>query len=90
MSIFLVNHRAPDNDRPDRAFAFQAGIEVRSPEPFVPRPDLRATLAGDWDEQVSDLHYADAPEFATGLNPPTPCAWTSRYRPIANSLFESV
>jgi hypothetical protein len=66
VSVFLVNHRAPDTDRPDRAFAFQAGIEVRSPEPFVPRPDLRATLAGDPDEQIADLHYADAPEFTTG------------------------
>lgn len=66
VSVFLVNHRAPDNDRPDRAFVFQAGIEVRSPEPFVPRPDLRATLAGDPDELIADLHYADAPEFATG------------------------
>ena len=23
-------------------------------------------MAEDWDEQVADLHYADAPEYATG------------------------
>ena len=34
--------------------------------PFVPRPDLRGAYADDWDEQVSDLHYADNPEYATG------------------------
>lgn len=34
--------------------------------PFVPRPDLRGVQAAEWDEQVSDLHYADTPEYATG------------------------
>ena len=66
VSCFLVNRRAPDKDRPDCAYAFQAEIEVRTEEGFVPRPDLRATLAGEWDDQVADLHYADAPEYATG------------------------
>ena len=66
VSVFLVNHRAPDEEQPDGAYAFQAEIEVRSPQPFVPRPDLRLTPAGDWDELVADLHYADAPEYATG------------------------
>ncbi|MCY4029495.1 MAG: hypothetical protein OXH75_24645 [Acidobacteria bacterium] len=66
VSCFLVNGRAPDKDRPDCAYAFQAEIEVRTEEGFVPRPDLRATFASEWDDQVADLHYADTPEYATG------------------------
>ncbi len=66
VSVFLVNHRPPDDERPDQAVIFQAELVVRSAEPFVPRPDLRGSLAAEWDEQVADLHYADAPEYATG------------------------
>jgi hypothetical protein len=39
---------------------------VRCETPFVPRPDLRGRLASDDDERVADLHFADAPELATG------------------------
>ena len=66
VSVFLVNHRNIDLDKPDLTFAFQAKIEVMSEHPFVPRPNLRGTMAQEWDEQVSDLHYADTPEYATG------------------------
>ena len=66
VSIFLVNRRAPDEDNPDLAYAFQAEIEVEGEHAFVPRPDLRGAQAEDWDEQVADLHYADTPEFAAG------------------------
>ena len=66
VSVFLVNGRAPDDDNPDRAYAFQAEIEVRGRQPFVPRPDPRGVQAADWDDQVADLHYADTPEYATG------------------------
>ena len=66
VSVFLVNGRAPDDDSPDRAYAFQAEIEVRGRQPFVPRPDPRGAQAADWDDQVADLHYADTPEYATG------------------------
>src|SRR6266516_2683112 len=66
VSVFLVNHRTPDNEKPDVAYAFQVEIDVRADRPFVPRPDLRGSLAEDWDEQVADLHYADMPEYATG------------------------
>ena len=66
VSIFLINHREPDEDNPDLAYAFQAEIEVRSERAFAPRPDLRGTQAMDWDERVADLHYADTPEYATG------------------------
>ena len=66
VSCFLVNRRTPDDDRPDRAYAFQAEIEVGVEEGFVPRPDLRGAQAEEWDEYVADLHYADTPEYATG------------------------
>jgi len=68
VSVFLVNHRAPvaDSEEPDSAYIFQPEIEVLSEHPFVPRPDLRGSLAQDWDEEMADLHYADTPEYATG------------------------
>ncbi|MGB0098217.1 MAG: DISARM system helicase DrmA, partial [Solirubrobacteraceae bacterium] len=65
VSVFLVNDRDPDSKQRDRAYIFQAGLEVGCEKPFVPRPDLRSGDS-DWDEQVADLHYADTPEFATG------------------------
>ena len=66
VSCFVVNRRPPDEAQPDRAYAFQAEIEVRTDEGFVPRPDLRGAHAGDWDDRVADLHYADTPEYAAG------------------------
>ena len=66
VSCFLVNRRAPAKDEPDRAYVFQAEIEVQTEHGFVPRPDLRGTRPAEWDEQVADLHFADAPEYATG------------------------
>jgi hypothetical protein len=66
VSVFLVNDRPPDAVSPDAAYVFQAQVEVQSAVPFVPRPDLRGAIAADWDERVADLHYADAPEYATG------------------------
>ena len=66
VSCFLVNRRRPAEAQPDRAYAFQAEIEVRTDEGFVPRPDLRGAHGGDWDDRVADLHYADTPEYATG------------------------
>lgn len=66
VSVFLVNHRGPDAASPDAACVFQAELEVSGDRPFVPRPDLRGTLAEEWDERVADLHYAGTPEYATG------------------------
>jgi hypothetical protein len=65
VSLFLVNRRAPDSDiTRDTAFAFQAQLEVISGVPLVPRPNLRSLE--EWDEQVADLQYSDAYEFAVG------------------------
>ena len=55
VSVFLVNGRAPDDDNPDRNYAFQAEIEVRGRQPFVPRPDPRGVQAVGWDDRVADL-----------------------------------
>jgi hypothetical protein len=66
VSIFLVNRRPADRDQPDLTYAFQVEVAVHGDRPFVPRPDPRAVLAEDWDEQVGDLHYADTPEYAVG------------------------
>jgi hypothetical protein len=67
LSLFLVNRRkpAPDELR-DTAFAFQAALEVRCEQPFVPRPNLRGLESDDWDERVADLQYRDVCEFAVG------------------------
>jgi len=66
VSVFLVNHRVPDDVSPDAAYVFQPEIEAGCDLPFVPRPDLRDVRTEGWDEQVADLHYADTPEYATG------------------------
>ena len=69
ISVFLVNRRAPvatADGEADVSYVFQSSLEVRSEQPFVPRPNLRGMHAADWDEQVADLHYAGTPEYATG------------------------
>ena len=66
LSIFLVNNRPPNKEKPDKAFTFQPELEVQGDRPFVPRPDLRGVNAEDLDEQIADLHYADTPGYATG------------------------
>jgi len=66
VSVFLVNHRPSVKEDPDLAYVFQSEIEVQSERSFTPRPNLRGARAAEWDEQVADLHYADAPEYATG------------------------
>ena len=66
VSVFLVNHRAPDDTISDRAYVFQPELRVGGGRPFVPRPDLRGTRADRWDDRVADLHYADTPSYATG------------------------
>ena len=58
VQVFLVNDRAPAAGRSDEAFAFQAALELRCEEGFVPRPDLRgagarADFLKDWDQQVN-------------------------------------
>ncbi len=70
VSVFLVNEREPATSLQDTepTYAFQAEVEIRSEQPFVPRPDPRSAETDDWDEQVAALHYLDAPSYATGHN----------------------
>lgn len=72
VSVFLVNKRphAPDDER-DRAFAFQARLEVTAEAGFVPRPDVRGRKSKDPDDQVASLQYRAHYEFATGHNTAT-------------------
>lgn len=69
VSVFVVNRRkpAPDDER-DKAFAFQAQLELHSEESFVARPNLRSLESLDWDECVADLQYCEDCEYAVGHN----------------------
>ena len=66
VSVFLVNDRDPQDSRPDAAYLFQPELQVASEVAFVPRPDLRGRHAQDLEEAIADLHFADAPEYASG------------------------
>ena len=70
VAVFLVNERQPNQEHGYRAFAFQARLILRSPVPFVARPDPRGfgdgELSEEWDAKVGDLHYRDLFEYAVG------------------------
>ena len=69
VSVFLVNRRKPAPDEvKDKAFAFQAQLEIRADVPLVARPDLRGLASDDWDDRVADLQYRDIGEYAVGHN----------------------
>ena len=72
VSVFLVNQRDPATEArlSYRTFVFQTCLQLTSPKPFIPRPDLRGSvlseLADEWDQRVGDLQYRDVFEFAVG------------------------
>lgn len=70
VSVFLVNNRLPSSDKKQRdlTYIFQTSIVIRTPEPLVPRPNLRGRGDRDWDENVADLQYRDDYEYAVGHN----------------------
>ena len=70
VSVFLVNRRRPaDTDgTKDRAFAFQARLELQADQPFMALPGIRSLFAGDWDEEVAELQYRDCGEYSIGHN----------------------
>ena len=69
VSVFLVNRRKPAPDeQKDKAFAFQAQLEIRADVPLVARPDLRGLASDDWDDRIADLQYRDTGEYAVGHN----------------------
>jgi hypothetical protein len=67
VAVFLVNERAAAaTDEKDRAFVFQATLELQCAEGFVARPDPRRGTDDEWDDRVADLQYAEVYEYATG------------------------
>ena len=69
VSVFLVNHRRPTSPaRRDMRYAFQATLSLRALQPFVARPNPRGLGADDPDEQIADLQFRDAVEYAVGHN----------------------
>jgi hypothetical protein len=67
VSVFVVNERDPKTeDRADEANVFQVELVLRSPAPFVPRPNVRGLTVDDPDEKIADLQYRDDFEFAVG------------------------
>ncbi|MBP5974342.1 helicase [Brasilonema sp. CT11] len=69
VSVFIVNYRTHNpNKKRDSSFAFQASLNIRTTNGFVPRPDLRGQNSSDWDEAVASLQYRNDCEFAVGHN----------------------
>ena len=67
LSIFLVNHRDVGPDvRKDEAYVFQAGLRLHCTDGFIPRPNQRGRGSEDFDEQIAELQYRDAFEYAVG------------------------
>ncbi|MFO8237521.1 MAG: DISARM system helicase DrmA [Prochlorococcaceae cyanobacterium] len=71
VTLFFTNERkkAATLVERDQQSAFQAELELRCPQGFVPRLDLQASRAsGDWDEVVNALQFRDACEYGVGHN----------------------
>ena len=74
LTVVLVNHRRlPARRFWDLAYTFQARVELRCPEGFLPRRDLSGLRAGDDDRRIADLQFRDVCEYATGRN--TSAGW---------------
>jgi hypothetical protein len=68
LTVFLVNkRREPPPAFRDLAFAYQVRVELACPTGFVAQHDLSRVRRDDWDDQLADLHYRDAPAYAAGL-----------------------
>lgn len=67
VSIFLVNHRPPDESPAfrDRGYVFQVELSVDCAEGLIARPD-RSGEGGDADNQIADLQYRDSFEYGVG------------------------
>jgi hypothetical protein len=67
VSVFVVNERDPKaEDRADEANVFQVELVLRSPAPFVARPNVRGLAGDDPDEKIADVQYRDDFEYAVG------------------------
>lgn len=67
VSVFLVNRRPADESPAfrDRGYVFQVELSLRCPEGFIARQD-RSGEGGDSDNQIADLQYREAYEYAVG------------------------
>jgi hypothetical protein len=70
LSLFVVNQRkpSPKGVPRDLACAFQVELRVTCSAGFVARPDRRGAGSGDTDDEVAELQYRDAFEYAVGHN----------------------
>ena len=67
LTVVLVNRRRrPGRRFLDVACAFQARLELRCTEGFMPRCDLSGHWSDDADRRLADLHYRDVTEYAVG------------------------
>jgi hypothetical protein len=69
VTVFLVNKRDTGVGRrfQDLAYAYQVRLDLHCPSGFLPQQDLSRIDRPDWDDQLADLHYRDAPAYAVGL-----------------------
>lgn len=68
VTVFLVNKRLePAPAWRDVACAYQVELSLGCAEGLVPQHDLSRLSRDDWDDQLADLHYRDAPAHAVGL-----------------------
>ena len=69
VSVFVVNKRQQTGDMvKERAWMFQVQLRLTGALPFEARPDVRGRDGRDPDEQIADLQYRDAFEYAVGHN----------------------
>jgi Helicase conserved C-terminal domain len=105
LTVFLVNRRRRVRRRyEDLSYVFQARIELRCAQGFVPRYDLSALTSDDPDQRTADLHYRDVKEYGVGRNTsagwetgdhvprvwtdPLPCAEVERVAPREAGLSD--
>lgn len=67
VALFLVNERkAGDDDVRDAKWIFQARLKLQCEQGFVARPSIRGHVTEERDEDIADVRYRDAFEFAVG------------------------
>lgn len=68
LSLFLVNARAPadDKDHEEEQFAFQVSLALECDAGFEPRTNRIGETSTDPDERTADLQYRDRREYAVG------------------------
>lgn len=71
LSLFVVNERAPSEERgrADEQFIFQVELDLEFAGGIVARPNRQGEREeGDWDDRVADLQFRDHCEWAVGHN----------------------